>query len=521
MKRSLFALPFILAVALAGCSKFTRDNLFSDTENDASILTKSEPATEGPFECERSDNPVDYYFITPETASDFVTVRFPDQTVAEATAIVEKDATVYLFNFEKGWAVVSSDKRTQAVLAFNKDNRLAVNGLKSEPLSYWFELILDELSALRKYNPDIKNEHTKMWEDFEKQKYYRYDVEDEDQQITKGPGDGEEHHLWAKILVGSVLWGEQTVTDIGHLISTKWGQDYPWNVSMPIIGDTGYKMLTGCTAVAVSQLLYYYHNHIGYPSYLYHDSFSTTDYHILSPSPDISGYAFVSMSRGSKIDPSSQWDDMALTQSSNGNSNRFKYVSDLMLDIGDLVDMQYSFEYFSVQDSIWRASGTTNTIIKAKSALYDYGLTCSDRNYRLQEIVTDLQNNRPLFIRGSQNSSSSGHSWIIDGYQERSLTYKNHYMWFLIDDPDGQLWEQCDVIDEDPTSIHYEGEEEYSYDLVTERFLKFNWGWNGFHDDTFASLGTSGEWQSQGFNSSTTQILHNIIKQGGYQPGVL
>lgn len=94
-------------------------------------------------------------------------------------------------------------------------------------------------------------------------------------------------------------------------------------------------------------------------------------------------------------------------------------------------------------------------------------------------------------------------------------------MWFLIDDPDGQLWEQCDVIDEDPTSIHYEGEEEYSYDLVTERFLKFNWGWNGFHDDTFASLGTSGEWQSQGFNSSTTQILHNIIKQGGYQPGVL
>ena len=57
----------------------------------------------------------------------------------------------------------------------------------------------------------------------------------------------------------------QTTQQQNHLLATKWGQGTPWNSKTPVRygGDHCY---TGCTNVAVAQVLYYLHGEIGIPT---------------------------------------------------------------------------------------------------------------------------------------------------------------------------------------------------------------------------------------------------------------
>ena len=84
-------------------------------------------------------------------------------------------------------------------------------------------------------------------------------------------------------------------------------------------------------AVAVAQLLYYYHFHLGVPSGLYHSIVPT-----FIPNGN---YYTSSVTRSDYHANSSRWEEMAKTYRSQCAST--DYVGDLVIDIGERVGIKY------------------------------------------------------------------------------------------------------------------------------------------------------------------------------------
>lgn len=449
----------------------------------------------------------DPFLITPEMAETFVSLRFQDNPVRNATVLTGDGFFLYLYNFEEGWALISSDTRAQPVLAFEREGEMTADLLQSVPLDGWYELICEEQRALKKYDPDIDNEYTSFWKKFITNIEY-YLPEDNDPAQTKGPIEEEEHYVWGKLLVSRDLWSSDTVSNIGHLIETKWGQMHPWNVSMPVIEGTSTNLMTGCVAVALSQLMYYHHFKNNQPDFIYPDiEIDSTLYHYeYNPS----FYATITVNRGQASLSSGSWNLMAKDSTCTGDSLRFKHVSDLMLDFGDLVDMYY---FYSNNEPTLSGVLTGLTYSKVTSALSSYNFHYSGSTYSLSTTFSELMAQRPVFIYNTYSSQNQDryHAWLIDGYDEYSLCYLLTYVWTKIYDQ--TLWEECYVIDTEPTSVHQEGDNDFEYEYVTERYLKMNWGYDGLYDDVLVTIGSSGNWTAYNYTSRWCNLIHSIYPQ--------
>lgn len=241
---------------------------------------------------------------------------------------------------------------------------------------------------------------------------------------------------------------ETTEELISPLISTKWGQNKPYNYKCPryyyylhpqtdtirykadydfpydtFYGYIGHKLIaTGCIATALAQILAY-HN---YPN---------TD--------TILGESDVT-----------DWADFPIELDTDSNSTHIDHISSLMYTIGVGCNMDYGF-----------GGGTQSfsTPKRARDYMEQLGYQNVTRHigYSTNTIRQMLRNNCPVLIGAlvsleQHHDFWGGHAWVIDGY------HKEIEKWYYADD-------------------------NTLYKTVTNYYVHCNWGWNGDLDGWFTS----------------------------------
>ncbi len=187
---------------------------------------------------------------------------------------------------------------------------------------------------------------------------------------------------------------------IPYLIQTAWGQQYPFNLDCPKIGDDN--CVTGCVATAMAQIVKYH----AYPSvgkghnqYYWNDQQLEFDY---------SHTSFL-------------YDDMLDSYSSASSEEERNAVATLMSACGIAVDMQYDLE----------GSSATDTYIAAALRNffgYDNETRLLKRDFFSDEewedlIYSELQQNRPVIYGGQ--APKGGHQFICDGYDADGFFHIN------------------------------------------------------------------------------------------------
>lgn len=164
------------------------------------------------------------------------------------------------------------------------------------------------------------------------------------------------------------------VTDsiVPALMSTKWGQRYPYNIYC--FTNTGEQAVAGCVAIAAAQVMAYYQHPNSYNGHTYY------------------------------------WNNI-LESSAPYSSLGKESVARLVNDVGILANMDYgvnaSGTYASCLMNCWNHMGYTYN----SYSLYNYD------SYR-----GEILQGRPIIIQG-QNTKGYLHCWVIDGFILRKLHY--------------------------------------------------------------------------------------------------
>ena len=230
-----------------------------------------------------------------------------------------------------------------------------------------------------------------------------------------------------------------------YLVETRWNQSDPYNYFCPhASGGPGGKAYAGCVATAMSQVMKYWDHPAqgsGSHSYFYEGetlsaNFGETTY---------------------------DWDNMPLTITNSSSQEQIDAVAYFMYHCGVAVDMMYSGSGSGaysedVPDAILKYFGYSN---KARLRKRD--------SYSLEEWQAMLKDTFdqgwPVYYSGS--SSSAGHAFVCDGYDDNDLFHFNWGWggssdgWFVVDEIDYNSgadaifnYVPAEVFDYTPKAIH-------------------------------------------------------------------
>ena len=167
--------------------------------------------------------------------------------VKSVTPIVSQhhDTVMYVVNCEKGWMLLSADKRVTPVLAssptgeFNQNSTnpgvaTLLNSFADKLLNMKLQGKKTELSELK------KNENFMFWSRMTWGAAAKEDNTPSPKlaltRRSKHDGSEEADTFVCKRLVSNDLLNEE-VSYIGQRIKTKWGQGSPWNTNLPLVYD--------------------------------------------------------------------------------------------------------------------------------------------------------------------------------------------------------------------------------------------------------------------------------------------
>lgn len=327
----------------------------------------------------------------------------------------DEDTLLFIVNLDNGWRVFSADKHLPPVVAEIPEGSFDNMTLENPGLRDWMESMMNLTFKLRRES-DVSSatDYTELWVDAPLK------IQNRGVNLVKGLRLGPS---WTRVKINQYTTLHQ-VASYGPLLQTKWGQQDPWNMNLPCYSGND-RFPNGCVAVAVSQLLYYYHNAINCPTGLYH-SLSISDWvlHSATP-PDISYYTSV-LSRTDYQDSSSRWGQMIKNYSEYyqyypNSIIGTSYVSDLMIDVGNRANMHYYAD----------GSGGGATDNGAQAALVSYGLSSSLESFSCTNAYSDIINSKPLYMGASDVLSDDGHSWVIDGVKVYQNVNHYVYQWWL------------------------------------------------------------------------------------------
>lgn len=190
--------------------------------------------------------------------------------------------------------------------------------------------------------------------------------------------------------------------EIGPLLKTTWNQDDPFNRRCPLFGSQ--RAVTGCVATALAQVMNYHQ----YPAKGTGSNSYTLSYNNSTVSLDFSTCTF-------------DWADMADSYSGQYSQAQADAVAELMFACGVAVDMQYT------------PSESGAASFNAAKALneyfgYDQAVVCLERQYYTSSewedlVYSQLKDYGPVQYSGS--NSSSGHSFVCDGYRSDGYFHIN------------------------------------------------------------------------------------------------
>ncbi len=458
----IIGITLILSIAYA-CSEelTTTDNILSKNQ-ESLIKTRGDVSFQ--------DHSVSAFIKGKKVTREFVPVlleRSLDRTEFKdidkyTITTVSKDGRelIHVANFEKGgWAIVSG--RFQAenqILAYGAEGEFDPNNIKSPEVRFWLE------------RAETMIEHGMI-----------EDEEASDENHRSGPYDNEPY-VWLRVPLGYQYPPATLLTTVNPLTVTKWGQDWPWTISLtPKDPTNNYYCPFGCTAVAYSQMLYYLHYELGVPSGLYHQIDTSFTWHFLG------SYFQSNLSRSNYQSPSSNWSQMQLVKS-NGMTNGTIITGRFIMDIADRINTRFrgNASTAEFENSVFAGEGISSTINDG----YDQGI-----------IINSLNDDMPVVIRAkdtSNNRSNNGndaHAWIIDGYKkyQNSSDYQEYLKIIPTDSLSFYPNLNYDMILTDSQKQQlYPGIEEYeiihNYTYWFTYYFNMNWGWNNDYIGYYSSV---------------------------------
>lgn len=192
-----------------------------------------------------------------------------------------------------------------------------------------------------------------------------------------------------------------TRTAITPMLTTKWGQDFPYNNDSPKIN--GYETPAGCVATAIAQILNYHKwPDVGERNHTYRWNFQDLSYDYSAWTPD--------------------WNNLLDEYSNQSPEEAQKAVSELMYACGVGLDMNFSPA----------GSGSGGAAAKrflVENMKYDNEMRfVSHYNYYPLEweelIYEELASKCPVFIEG-ESKQSGRHAFVCDGYDGDGMFHIN------------------------------------------------------------------------------------------------
>lgn len=263
---------------------------------------------------------------------------------------------------KEGFSMVSADRRIEEVFAFSEYGSLndtAYNeGLKMfcEGLPYYIE------DKIKSFNTDSL-----------------YNAVSDRLASTKSGwiDDGPIHYLY--MLQGFipdpdyVYMGEETIgvdgTEYGTILTTQWGQDYPYNDKLPYIEGAFYqRAYTGCAVIAIAQIMAYHKK-------TFHN-ITASDWTIFSQTAQCYN----------------------------------EKLQDCIFMIFDEI----------VKDSI-KSTGTTIQPTNANKFLNNNGYYATYSKYSATDVTC------PAYVRGTNPNTKKGHAWVVDSKRRSLYTTYDKY----------------------------------------------------------------------------------------------
>lgn len=401
---------------------------------------------------------------------------------------------LYIINYEQGWVVIPSDSRVQPLLGESESGCLDIDSLDNPGVKIWLIDLAESIVNIKEcgvedYNP----EYTDMWG-------FLRELTQKERSISRQLRDSSSEGGWVKIT--NTTTSTNVVANVDHLLPTKWGQRYPWNITVPVDPNSQNaidpRFPTGCVPTAVAQVLYYFHQHSGYPNDLWHNisvsNMSGNDPYSLT------------LTKSNHVVNSSRWNNMPLITPTLSpyldtdlvDSTAFGYVSDLMMDIGVRMGATYSMQ------------GTGAALFFSWN-LYPCGITSDAGSYNYSTVRSNLLNGQPVIITAESPTLNCSHAWVIDGCYDKTITttvtshYYHYYPGYSY--PSNAVYlTESEMLALYPNA--YDGMsvvESSSHSYV--RYLLMNYGWSGEDDNGHYSI-DGGNW-SECFHNDK-RIYYNL-----------
>ena len=254
---------------------------------------------------------------------------------------------------------------------------------------------------------------------------------------------------------------------ISPLLTSIWGQDYPYNMNCPDFFGMDY-CVSGCVATAMAQVMYYHRSSsvaqttATIPAYTCRRSWTFGD--------EFYKIKVDSIPAGAVID----WNAMIDEYYGNEPSRQREAVANLMKYCGASVKMDYANAYNG------GSSAYSRDVAVALKSYFDYnvGTSIQDRRYFSSDdewndlIYAELRNSRPVYYSGSSNSS--GHAFVCDGFDGAG-------------------------------------------------YYHINWGWNGSYDGYFllTALNPTGGLSTSGYNQYQEALIYAFPKPSSPTPSTV
>lgn len=289
------------------------------------------------------------------------------KTLVRCAKVVEngQDALLYFFNSENGFVVIAGDKSAQPVLSFS-DHQIYNDSDVVPPFEMWINHYADQIEQIKKLNivqPQFVNQ-------------------------------------WEELLSGTR--GFRTGDEVEPLLHSKWDQGEYYNYYCPRdpAGQNG-RVVTGCVATAMAQLIYYYRfPESGIGSYSYTDS----TYGVQSADYGNATYDYNAMC------------DVPTCINTE--------ISKLIYHCGVGVDMVYGPNGSGMYNH--SAAKVLRTYFKYSPETEYLYRDSTDLNWD-SVIVSHLSRRIPMYYAGWSVPNINGHGFICDGYKIVDSSYFFHF----------------------------------------------------------------------------------------------
>ena len=294
-------------------------------------------------------------------------------THVEPNALDSKQAAFYIIGTDRGFVIVAGDDRARTVLAYS-DHPMEGIGEMPDGMRYWLERYRQQIEALQA-QPDLSP---------------------------------------SQALRSS---NRRTVASVDPLLTSTWGQTYPYNFKCPIVGVQ--QGLVGCSAIALAQVMRYWQ----YPEQCdYLPPFRTRTLGIIVP--ELNPVTF-------------NWSLMLDSYRIGGDHTyeQLNAVTTLLRYVGQAERMDYKENASDaseedIMDAI-RFFGFDTTAHVVEKCSIDGTEYCNDSVWEAM-LQDELAHNRPVIYCGysfTSDTTKTGHAFNVDGYDAENDTYHVNFGW--------------------------------------------------------------------------------------------